>query len=43
MALTDLVPWNRNRNVPSTRVGDGGSDPFVTMQREMNRLLDNFT
>lgn len=43
MALTDLVPWNRNRNVPSTRVGDGGSDPFVTMQREMNRLLDDFT
>ena len=43
MAFSDLVPWNRNRNVNTPRFGESGNDPFVTMQREMNRLLDDFT
>ena len=43
MALTDLAPWNRNRNLSSTRLVDNGTDPFLAMQREMNRILEDFT
>ena len=38
MAIGDLIPWNRNRNVPAPQQ----SDPFVTFRREMDRLFDNF-
>jgi HSP20 family protein len=38
MALTDLIPWNRNRNVPAPRQ----PDPFFALRREMDRLFDNF-
>ncbi len=42
MALTDLVPWNRSRNLPATRFGESIADPFLAMQREMNRMFDSF-
>jgi HSP20 family protein len=38
MALTDLIPWNRNRNMPAPRP----ADPFFTFRREMDRLFDDF-
>jgi len=38
MALTDLIPWNRNQNVPAARQ----ADPFVAFRREMDRMFDNF-
>ena len=38
MALTDLIPWNRNQNVPAARQ----ADPFVAFRREMGRMFDNF-
>src|SRR4051812_28840942 len=38
MALTDLIPWNRNRNMPAPRQ----SDPFVALRREMDRVFDDF-
>ena len=41
MAFTDLVPWGRNRNVPSTRLPETG-DAFTTLHREMNRMFDDF-
>jgi HSP20 family protein len=42
MALTDLVPsWSRNRAV-STPSFAGGSDPFLALHREMNRMFDDF-
>jgi HSP20 family protein len=42
MAIRDLITRSRdNRStVPSTFSG-GGSDPFMTLHREMNRLLDD--
>ncbi len=42
MALTDLIPWGRNRALTTARLGEEG-DPFSALQREMNRILDDFT
>jgi len=42
MALTDLVPWGRNRSISSPRLADD-SDPFVALQRNMNRIFDDFS
>jgi HSP20 family protein len=39
MAMRDLVPWSRARDV-STRRG-GEDSPFLTLHREMNRLFDD--
>lgn len=38
MALRDLIPWNRGREVANR----GGEDvhPFLALHREMNRLFD---
>ncbi len=41
MALTDLVPWARNRSVAPQRFSDEG-DPFLALHREMNRMFDDF-
>lgn len=37
MAITDLIPWNRNRNVPAPRQ----TDPFFAFRREMDRVFDD--
>jgi len=42
MALTDLIPWGRNRAPTTTRFGEDG-DPFFALQRDMNQILDDFT
>jgi HSP20 family protein len=39
MAMRDLIPWSRARDV-SVRRGDD-LNPFVSLQREMNRLFDD--
>jgi HSP20 family protein len=39
MAMRDLIPWGRGRDV-SVRRGDD-LNPFVSLQREMNRLFDD--
>jgi HSP20 family protein len=41
MALTDLVPWGRNRSVAAPRFPDNG-DPFLALHREVNRMFDDF-
>lgn len=41
MALTDLVPWGRNRPAATTRFSEEG-DPFLALHREMNRIFDDF-
>ena len=38
MAMKDLVPWSRGRDVSVRR---GEDSPFVTLHREMNRLFDD--
>jgi HSP20 family protein len=38
MPITDLIPWNRNRNMPAARQ----TDPFVAFRREMDRAFDSF-
>jgi HSP20 family protein len=40
MAFTDLIPWNRNRNIPAQRQTD--EHPFFALRREMDRMFDNF-
>jgi len=40
MAMRDLIPWPRRREV-SVRRGTE-ADPFVALHREMNRLFDDF-
>src|SRR5262245_32466294 len=41
MAITDLVPWKwSEKKVPVRR--DNFDDPFYAMQRNMNRLFDDF-
>ena len=40
MAIRDLIPWsNRGREVSVRRTED--NHPFLTLQREMNRLFDD--
>jgi HSP20 family protein len=38
MAMRDLVPWRRSRDVSGRR---GEVSPFLTLHREMNRLFDD--
>ncbi len=41
MAIRDLLPeWRGKRNVPVRR--EEWSNPFLSLQREMNRLFDSF-
>lgn len=40
MAMRDLIPWNRGRDV-TVRRGENFS-PFVSLHREVNRLFDDF-
>jgi HSP20 family protein len=38
MAMRDLIPWSRGREVSVRR---GEDNPFLTLHREMNRLFDD--
>ncbi len=38
MAMRDLIPWSRGRDVSVRRAED---NPFLTLHREMNRLFDD--
>lgn len=38
MAIKDLIPWNRGRDI-AVRRGDD-LNPFLTLHREVNRLFD---
>src|SRR5947209_3724500 len=39
-AITDLIPWNRSRNMPASRRTD--EHPFLALHREMNRMFEIF-
>ena len=41
MAWTDLVPWGHNRSAAVSRPTEE-SRPLVALQREMNRMFDDF-
>jgi len=41
MAVSDLIPWSRNRSVAGSRQQDE-QNPMLALHREMNRLFDNF-
>lgn len=41
MALTDLIPWGRNRSL--TPQFSDERDPLLALHREMNRLFDDFS
>jgi len=40
MNMRDLIPWTRGSNQSPDYYRDDLSSPFLTLQREMNRLLD---
>lgn len=40
MSVRDLIPWGRSSQTPSL-YRDDGPNPFVSLHREMNRLLDD--
>ena len=40
MPITDLIPWNRSRNMPAPRQSE--EHPFFALRREMDRMFDNF-
>jgi HSP20 family protein len=40
MAIRDLIPWNRGRDVTVRRGGE--TDPFLMLHREMDRLFEDF-
>jgi HSP20 family protein len=39
MAITDLIPWGRGRDLATSRTGD--YNPILALHREMNRLFDD--
>ena len=39
MAVRDLIPWNRSRDVSVCR--DDEQNPFLALHREVNRLFDD--
>jgi HSP20 family protein len=39
MAITDLIPWGRGRDMTTRRSED--YNPILTLHREMNRLFDD--
>ena len=41
MMMSDLIPWGRNRIAPAPR-GTDDTNPFLALQREMNRVFDGF-
>ena len=41
MSMRDLIPWGRNRNLPTSSTGDN-ANPFLALHREMNRIFDDF-
>src|SRR4029079_9892110 len=41
MSIKDLIPWNRGRGDLAVRRNEEAANPFLTLQREMNRLFDD--
>ncbi len=41
MTVSDLIPWGRGRTAPAPR-GTDETNPFLALQREMNRVFDGF-
>ncbi len=41
MMMSDLIPWGRSRTAPAPR-GNDETNPFLALQREMNRVFDGF-
>ena len=41
MAMTDLIPWRRNRSMPAPWRSEDAS-PFLALRREMDRMFDDF-
>jgi HSP20 family protein len=38
MAITDIIPWTKGREVDTRR--DSDMHPFLALHREMNRMFD---
>lgn len=41
MRMHDLIPWNRGRGRGLSMYGNEGSDPLLSLHREMDRLFDD--
>lgn len=42
MPIMDLLPWRRSENKVPVKRTEPESDPFYSIQREMNQILDEF-
>jgi len=40
MSIRDLIPWTRSQDLVPELFRDERSSPFLTLHREMNRLLE---
>jgi len=40
MQIRDLIPWNRSK--PEIAQREGGDSPFLSLQRDINRVFDDF-
>jgi HSP20 family protein len=40
MAMRDLIPWTRSRDIMTDFWRDERTNPFFTLHREMNRFMD---
>ncbi len=41
MNIKELIPWSRDKD--EDLVKNGNDNPFLTLQREMNRMFDSFS
>ena len=41
MNMRDLIPWSRRQDLVPDFFRDETSSPFLTLHREMNRLLED--
>ena len=42
MQISDLIPWGRDKKKRPASESDGGSNPLVSLQREINHVFEDF-
>lgn len=42
MTFRDLIPWNRDRRDVARTIASMSDNPFLSLQRDLNRVFDSF-
>jgi len=42
MQISDLIPWGRDKEKRPASESEGGSNPLVSLQREINHVFEDF-